>query len=66
MCVSLMNHFEAKVGAVKNVSPGVQDTSLSFDDTLVKIIAIEIESHSANTQSSKPNANDGPGAEEEV
>ena len=66
MCVALVHYLHPEVGTVKNISPGVQNTTLTVDDGLVKVEAIQIESHRRNTQSSEPDANNRPCCEEEV
>jgi len=39
---------------------------LTINDALIEIKSIQIESHSANTKGSKPDAHNGPSGEEEV
>ena len=37
-----------------------------IDNGLIKVEAVKVESHSANTQASKPNANNRPCSQEKV
>jgi len=64
--VALVHNFHTQVGAVDHVSPGVDDTTLTVDNGLVEVEAVEVERHGANAQSREPNADHGPSAQEEV
>ena len=47
MCISLVHNFKAKVGSIKDVSPGIHNVTLSLNG-LVEIKAIQVERHGAN------------------
>jgi hypothetical protein len=66
MSITLVHNLKAKIGSVKNVSPGVDHLPLRADKALVKVETIKIESHGRNAQSSKPNTNNRPSSKEEV
>merc|ERR1712100_85587 len=64
--VALVHHFHAKAGTVQHISPGVQDSALTIEDGLVEVETVQVESNGANAQGSEPDADNGPGAQEEV
>merc|ERR1712100_998464 len=64
--VALVHHFHTEVGAVQHISPGVQDAALTIKDGLVEVETVQVESHGADAQGSEPDADNGPGAQEEV
>ena len=66
MCVTLVHYLHPEVGTVKNISPGVEHTTLRVDDRLVEVETVEVECHGANTKSGEPDANNRPCCEEEV
>ena len=66
MSVALVHHFHAEVGAVQHISPGVQDAALTIKDGLVEVETVQVESHGADAQGSEPDADNGPGSQEEV
>ena len=66
MCISLVHDFHAKTSTVKNISPGVDHMTLVVNDRLVEVEAVQVEGHGADAQGSEPDANDGPGSQEEV
>ena len=47
MCISLVHNFKAKVGSIKDVSPGIHNVTLGLDG-LVKVKTIKVERHGAN------------------
>ena len=66
MSVALVHHFHTEVGAVQHISPGVQDAALTIKDGLVEVETVQVESHGADAQGSEPDADNGPGSQEEV
>ena len=66
MCIPLVHDFHSESSSVEDVSPGVDDFVLSIDDGLVKVEAVEVESHGRHAEGGKPDADDGPSSEEEV
>jgi len=66
MGVSLVHNFETEVSTVQDVSPGVDNMSLSIKERLVEVETIEVECHGANTKSSEPDTDNRPCCEEEV
>merc|ERR1712100_1011410 len=64
--VALVHDFHAEVGAVQNISPGVQNTALSIKDGLVEVEAVQVEGHGADAQGGEPDADNRPGSQEEV
>merc|ERR1712054_589593 len=64
--VALMHHFHAEVGTVEDVGPGVQNTALSIKDGLVEVEAVQVEGHGGHAEGSEPDADNGPGSQEEV
>ena len=45
MSVTLVHDFHTQVSSVKNVCPGVQDTTLTIKDGLVEVEAVQVEGH---------------------
>ena len=66
MSIPLVHYFHAKTGTVKNVCPGVDDMTVTGLDGLVEVKTIQVKRHSANTKSSKPDADNRPRSQEEV
>ncbi len=66
MCVTLVHNFKAKVSSVYNVSPSWNDFAVCINDGLIKVKAIKVESHGADTHRGKPYANDGPSSEKNI
>ena len=66
MSVALVHHFHAEVGTVQHIRPGVQDAALTIKDGLVEVETVQVESHGADAQGSEPDADNGPGSQEEV
>ena len=61
-----MHYFHAKIGTVKDVTPGINYLSIPGKYWLVKIETIEVESHCGYTEAGKPNANHGPASKKEM
>jgi hypothetical protein len=61
-----MHHLHPQTSTIKNISPGINYTVLTINDTLIKVEAIQIEGHRRNTKSSEPDAYNGPSSKEEV
>jgi len=66
MGVSLMRYLHPQISTVEDISPRVNYTTLTIQDTLIEIQAIQIEGHRAYTQSGEPDADHWPGSKEEV
>ena len=66
MGVPFMHHFHTKTLAVQDVSPSVDDVSVTAHNRLVKIETVEVESHCGYTEGGKPNANHGPSSKKEM
>lgn len=66
MSVSLMHYLETKVGTVEHISPSVHHMTLTFNNGLVEVEAVEVEGHGGDAEGGKPDANDRPGSQEEV
>ena len=66
MSVALVHNFHTQTSAVENVCPGVEHTTLTIDDGLVEVEAVQVERHRGNTKSGEPDANNRPCCEEEV
>ena len=66
MGITLMHYFHSKTSTVQNVSPSVNDVSVTTNYRLVKIETVEVESHCGYTEGGKPNANHGPSSKEEM
>ena len=66
MSVTLVHDFHTQVSSVKNVCPGVQDTTLIVEDGLVEVETVEVECHGANTKCGEPDADYWPCCQEEV
>jgi len=64
--VALVHHFHAQTSAVQNISPGVDHTTLGIQDRLVEVEAVQVEGHRAHAQGGEPDADHGPGSQEEV
>ena len=60
--VALMHDFHTETSTVENVCPGVQDFTLTIHDGLVEVETVQVECHSANTKSSKPDADNSQAA----
>jgi hypothetical protein len=61
-----MHDFHSETCSVEDVSPGVDDVAVRRLDGLVEVEAIQVKSHSADTKSSKPDADNRPRCQEEV
>ena len=66
MSIALVHHFHAEAGTVHHVSPGVQDAALTIQDGLVEVEAVQVEGHGADAHGREPDADNRPGAKEEV
>ena len=66
MGVTLVHDFHSESGAVEYVCPGVEHSSLSVDDGLVEVEAIEVESHGRDAEGGKPDSHHWPRSEEEM
>ena len=66
MCVTFVHDFHTQTSTVKNVCPSVEDTTLTIKDGLVEVETVQVESHGADAQGSEPDADNGPGSQEEV
>ena len=66
MGVTLMHHLKAQVGTIQNVSPSVDHATIVVQERLVEIKAVEIEGHSGDSKSGKPDTYNRPGSKEEV
>ena len=66
MGVSLVHDFHSESGAVEDVGPGVEHSSLSVDDGLVEVEAVEVESHGRDAEGGKPDSHHWPRSEEEM
>ena len=66
MSVTLVHYFHTQVSSVKNVCPGVQDTTLTIKDGLVEVEAVQVEGHGRHAKGGEPDANNRPGCQEEV
>ncbi len=66
MSVALVHHFHAQVGAVQHISPGVQDAALTIKDGLVEVETVQVEGHGGHAKGGEPDADNGPGSQEEV
>ena len=66
MSIALVHHFHAQVGAVQHISPGVQDTALTIKDGLVEVETVQVEGHGGHAKGGEPDADNGPGSQEEV
>ena len=66
MSVALVHHFHAEVGAVQHISPGVQDAALTIKDGLVEVETVQVEGHGGHAKGGEPDADNGPGSQEEV
>ena len=66
MSVTLVHYFHTQVSSVKNVCPGVQDTTLTIKDGLVEVETVQVERHGAYAQCGEPDTNNGPCSKEEV
>ena len=66
MSITLMHYFKAKVSFVENVCPGIDHLTLTREQGLIEVKAVQIERQCRDTKSSKPNTNHRPGSQEEV
>ena len=66
MCIALVHYFHTQTSAVQNICPGVHHTALAVKDRLVEVETIQVEGHRAHAKGGEPDANDGPGSQEEV
>merc|ERR1712022_35542 len=64
--VALVHHFHAEAGTVQHVGPGVQDAALTIKDGLVEVEAVQVEGHGRHAKGGEPDADNGPGSQEEV
>ncbi len=66
MCISFVHDFHSESGTVKHVCPGIEHSSLSVNDGLVEVEAIEVESHGRDAEGGKPDSHHWPRSEEEM
>ena len=66
MGVPLVHHFHTETSAVQHVCPGVHHTALAVEDRLVEVETVQVEGHRAHAKGGEPDANHGPGSQEEV
>ena len=66
MSVALVHYFHTKSSSVKDVSPGVNHSVLRVHDGLVEVEAVQVEGHGADAHGCEPDADNRPGAQEEV
>ena len=66
VCVSFVHDFHSKTLTVQNVSPRINDVTITANHRLVKIETVEVESHCGYTEGGKPNANHGPSSKKEM
>ena len=66
VCVSFVHDFHTESCAVKYVCPGVEHSSLSVNNGLVEVEAIEVESHGRDAEGGKPDSHHRPRSEEEM
>ena len=64
--VALVHHFHTQTSAVQHISPGVDHTALGIQDRLVEVETVQVEGHRAHAKGGEPDANHGPGSQEEV
>lgn len=60
MSIALVHYFHTQVGSVDDISPGVDDPTLGINYRLVKVEAVQVESHGADTESGEPDTDDWP------
>lgn len=46
--ITLVHDFKAQVGAVENICPSTNHTTLRVDDRLVEVESVEVEGHRAD------------------
>ena len=66
MSVSFVHDFHTESGAVEDICPGVEHSSLSVDNGLVEVEAVEVESHGRDAEGGKPDSHHWPRSEEEM
>ena len=66
MSVSLVHNLHPKTSSVEYVSPSGDDTVLTIHQGLVEVEAVEVEGHGGHPKGGEPDADDGPGCQEEV
>ena len=64
--VALVHDFHTQVCSVKNVCPGVKNSTLTIKDGLVEVETVEVERHRGYTKCGEPDANNRPCSKEEV
>jgi hypothetical protein len=64
--LTLVHYLHAQSSTVKNICPCVEHTTLTINDGLIEIKAIQIECHRGYTKCGEPDANNGPCSKEEV
>ena len=66
MSVSLVHNLHPKTSSVEDVSPGRNDAALAIHQGLVEVEAVEVEGHRGYAEGGEPDADNGPGCQEEV
>nr|YP_358555.1 hypothetical protein PhapfoPp002 [Phalaenopsis aphrodite subsp. formosana]AAW82485.1 hypothetical protein [Phalaenopsis aphrodite subsp. formosana] len=66
MCITFMHYFHTKISTIYDISPSVNNTTLTINYGLVKIKTVQVERHSTNTQSSEPDTHYRPSSQEEM
>ena len=64
--ITLVHNFHTQTSAVEYVCPGVQNTTLTINNGLIEVEAVEVERHGGDAEGGKPDAHDWPCCEEEV
>ena len=66
MSVTFVHDFDTEIRAIDDIGPRVDEMTRRVDNRLIEVEAIEVESHSGDTERSKPDTDDWPCTEEEV
>ena len=66
MGVALVHGFNAEIAAVENIGPGWDHAALMIKNRVVEVEAVEVEGKAGHRQGRTPDADHGPGGEQQM
>ena len=61
-----MHYLKTKVGTIQDICPGVDNSTLTFNNGLIEVESVEVKCHGADAEGGKPDSHDWPRSEEEM
>ena len=66
MCITLVHDFHTEVGTVQHIGPSVHNMTLIFNNGLIEVEPVEVESHGADAEAANQIPATGHAARKEV